>query len=67
MADWNSAALKGRSSKPEEVLASGKKLTIKVDFICVSDAAESEDRYALKDKIEESIRTIIVSDLDDAV
>ena len=44
-----------------------KKLTIKVDFICVSDAAESEDRYALKDKIEESIRTIIVSDLDDAV
>ena len=44
-----------------------KKLTIKVDFICVLDAAESEDRYALKDKIEESIRTIIVSDLDDAV
>lgn len=48
-------------------IVSMKKLTIKVDFICVSDATESEDRYALKDKIEESIRTIIVSDLDDAV
>ncbi len=48
-------------------IVSMKKLTIKVDFICVSDAEESEDRYALKDKIEESIRTIIVSDLDNAV
>ncbi|SUA23894.1 1-acyl-SN-glycerol-3-phosphate acyltransferase [Neisseria gonorrhoeae] len=44
-----------------------EKLTIKVDFVCVADAAESEDRYALKDKIEESIRAVVAGDADVAV
>ncbi|QOG53644.1 1-acyl-sn-glycerol-3-phosphate acyltransferase [Neisseria gonorrhoeae] len=48
-------------------IVSMKKLTIKVDFVCVADAAESEDRYALKDKIEESIRAVVAGDADVAV
>lgn len=48
-------------------IVSMKKLTIKVDFVCVADAAESEDRYALKDKIEESIRAVVADDADIAV
>nr|WP_101128204.1 1-acyl-sn-glycerol-3-phosphate acyltransferase [Neisseria meningitidis] len=48
-------------------IVSMKKLTIRVDFVCVADAAESEDRYALKDKIEESIRAVVADDADIAV